>query len=186
MVRNLRIGLLALFAASLVVLTAEQGIHAADKEDLKKAMDAIDQLIKSDGKGAEAAAKASGIDIMMHLFKPKNKGGIGVGPKGDGIEVKIINLAKKALPAAQLTKEAEELITMAKQTKAIGDVNEFYGPKEKRAGKDPKEWKKYNDEMKQFSLELIAAVKGGKPDDVKKVANSINSSCVNCHTVFRD
>lgn len=186
MIRNLRIGLLALFAASLVVLTAGQGIHAADKEDLKKAMDAIDQLIKSDGKGAEAAAKASGIDIMMHLFKPKSKGGIGVGPKGDGIEIKIINLAKKALPAAQLTKEAEDLITMAKQTKAIGDVNAFYGPTMKRAGKDPAEWKKYNEEMKQFSLELIAAVKGGKPDDVKKAANSINSSCVNCHTVFRD
>ena len=186
MIRNLRVGLMALLAASLVVLTVEQGVSAADKEELKKAMDAVTSVIKEDGKNAEAVAKATSIDAMMHLFKPKSKGGIGVGPKGDGIEIKIMNLAKKALPVEQLKKEAEDIVTMAKQTKAMADINAFYGPKEKRAGKDPKEWKKYNDEMRQSAKDLIEAVKSGKADEVKKVANTANSSCVNCHTVFRD
>lgn len=186
MIRKMRLGLLAFFMASLVVLTADLRATAADKEDLKKAMDILAELVKSDGKGAEAASKKTSIDVVMHLFKPANKGGIGVGEKGEGIEPKIIALSKKALPADQLKKEADILITLARQTKAIADINEFHGPAKKVANKDPKDWKKYNDEMRKFSVDLVKAIESGKADDVKKVSTSLNSSCVNCHTIFRD
>ncbi len=193
MIRTLRFGLLALLLAGLVLPLATLRVRADDKEETNKAMkaakEAVEALIKSGGKGAEALAKKNDIVPVMYLFKPRNErypNAIGYGAKGEAVEIKIMNLAKKTLPAAQLQKESADLITMAKQTKAIGELNKYYAPKTKKAGKDPKDWHKYNDEMQKYADDLIEAVKSGKPDAVKKVSNALNSACVNCHGIFRD
>ena len=184
--RNLRVGLLALFVAGLALLTANHGVGAPPtKEEIQKARDAIEEMVKTAGKGADKVAASNEIAAVMQAFKPEAKGGI---MAGQGIELKVMALAKKTVPADQLAKESADLIKMAQHTKAIGDINHYYAPKDKKPKMDPKDWVKYNDDMKKFSLELVEVLKKPKADpaEVKKVSNSLNSSCVNCHTTFRD
>jgi len=185
MMRNLRVGLLAFFVAGLVLLTANHGMSAPTMEQIAQARKAIEEMVKTGGKGADKAATDNEILPVMIAFKPEAKGGI---MAGQGIELKVMALAKKTVPADQLAKEAADLIKMAQHTKAIGDIAHFYAPKENKPKMNPKDWVKYNDDMKKYSLDLIEALKKPAPDkdEVKKIANSLNSSCVNCHEKFRD
>lgn len=186
MMRNLRVGLLALFVAGLALLTANHGVGAPPTPaQIAAARNAIEEMVKTGGKGADKAATDNEIAAVMQAFKPEAKGGI---MAGMGIELKVMAMAKKSVPADQLAKEAADLIKMAQHTKAIGDINHYYAPKDKKPKMDPKDWVKYNDDMKKYSLDLVEALKKKEPDsaEVKKISNSLNSSCINCHTTFRD
>jgi hypothetical protein len=178
-------------------------LRAGDKEkketaEVKAAREAVLKLADVAGKpdelqkqAAALAAKKMDLEDIMTVFKPREKHGVGVGkPKEvtpDGIEQKIIALGKnRPMAKMELTKQGPALARMGEITLAVAEVAEHYAPKEKKAGKDPKDWKRSNDEMKKYALELIDAANKGDPAKVKSAAMNLNNSCVTCHAKFRD
>jgi cytochrome c556 len=142
-------------------------------------------------KTAAEMAKKNPIDLVMVQYKPRSRNGWGVGPKPDtvlpdSIELKYMDLARRAKPANTLKKEAPALVEMAKRTVAISNITYHYGEKFGKA--DPVKWKKLTDDVKQGSQELIKALEKATPDpeEVKTAASKANSGCVNCHSEFRD
>src|SRR5258708_26477810 len=106
----------------------EEEQEKKDKAEAAKAMDPLKKVIDAveTGKGKNAIAKATADltannqlkPIMWAAYKPREKGGLGVGDKPDaikpdGIEAKLINMTKKPISDKQLEKEAAALIKIA-------------------------------------------------------------------------
>jgi hypothetical protein len=134
---------------------------------------------------------------MMTPMNRKAKGGDGLDPdlqsnlrlKGalNGIEEKIIQLAKKKLNAAQMKKEAEELSLMAYKVAVIGQFAEDFTPNVKNGGgkKTPENWAKWSREMRTLALELAKVAKKGDAAKVFKAADKLNTNCHDCHGAFK-
>jgi cytochrome c556 len=184
----------AALALGLCFLATTNRLRADDDDEkaIKEAQETILKIAQGkDGEGkklAEELAKKADLGNVMRVFKPRSKGGIGVGPKGanDGIEFKIQALTKKELKSADLAKQGEDLAKMSEIAAAVGEVAHFFAPKTKMGNKDPKTWNQYVDEMKKASAELAKAAKAGDAPGVKTAANNLSSSCNQCHTDFRD
>ncbi len=181
----------ALLALGIWFLAAPSGQSASDKDDLKPLREAIIKMAEAQGgdvkeQAAALAKKAELVDVMSAAFKPRSKGGIGVGPKktGDGIELKIISMSKKTLPAPELRNQSKELIRMAEISRVMAEVTRNY-PAPKGKG-PPNDWKKYADQMDKLSGDLTRAIKTGNPATVKKATSNLNDNCTSCHTDFRD
>jgi hypothetical protein len=179
-------------AMSIGMLTAASGLTADDDEQkaTKEAQVALIKLMDTMNNGGAAKDQAEAIhkkfdDLkpVMNVFKPRAKGGLGVGPpsKGDGIELKIISLGKKVLAKGEASKQKDDLIKVAMVSKAVAEVADLYPPK-----KDVDKWKKYDEEMRKGADELIQTAKSGDPKSIKNAANNLNASCTNCHSDFRD
>lgn len=149
---------------------------SADKPDAK----AINE------KAAKIKKKYEELNTVMHIYKPKDKGGIGYGKAGEGIELKIIGMGKRVVPAATLTKDKDELIKMANINIAMAAITKHYAPTKTKGGKGKKDWESHCEDQRKAAEELIKAVKAGKAADVKTAANNLNNACNNCHTDFRD
>jgi hypothetical protein len=178
-----------------VWLLATGGRAADEDEDLKAAQAAqkdIIALAKSmkGGKLApaqvEAVKKKHELEHVMYVFKPRDKGGLGVGPKSkaDGIEFKLVNLAKRA--PKMTDKQKADLVWMGQVTAVMGDLTKLYEAPKSKMGKTPADWKKYSEDMKKTALEFIKAVESGDPKKVKAAADNVNTSCNDCHSGFRD
>jgi hypothetical protein len=192
------------FIGALALLTGMSlaaCVARAEDEDVKKAQKDVLDLAKDLEAGKDVAAKAKAIkkkyedlNTVMHAYKPSEKGGIGVGPKGkaDGIELKLTNLARgklgptTTLNAANLAKEKDDLIKMAYINMAIARIAHEYAPAKPKGGKGAKEWKGFADEQEKASKDLIEAIKKGDLGAFKKAATNLNSACNNCHSDFRD
>lgn len=124
-------------------------------------------------------------DIML-AFKPKDKGGAGYGKMGEGIELKVIGLGKRALPAATLTKEKDDLIKLANLTLAVAEVTAHYAPAKPRGGRGKKDWDRHVADLKTGAKALRQAARDGKAAALKSAANVMTNACNNCHTDFRD
>ncbi len=122
MIRYARtLGLGLALTAAIGLLTAGSAIRAADDDDdvkmTKAAGKDIADLAKQIESGKDVKALAAKIDkkyedlkpLMDAAFKPREKYGIGVGQKGkgDGIEVKIQSMSKRALSPATLAKQKD-------------------------------------------------------------------------------
>ncbi len=192
----------AFVAAALgaLFLAPARGRDDDDKEKAMKtaaAKDAVLKLVGDLGKddevkkeAADVAAKHD-IEFVMNQFKPRTKGGLGVGAgpgavKYDGIETELLFLSKKALPQNVLAAQQADLQKMAEVSLAIAEVAPHYAPKKDEAGMPIKDWLKFSDDMKKQSKDLIDAIKGGNPKTVQDKANILNGSCDACHTEFRD
>jgi cytochrome c556 len=188
-----------LLAVGIGFLAAGSGL-AADDEDkafLKEAKEAqamVVQLMTTMEKGGdtkkqleEMTKKYDQLKPLMYVFKPRAKGGLGVGPEGkaDGIELKISALGKPrgGLSPAQIRAQAADLLKIAAVSKAMADVADHYPSYGK---KDVAAWKDLNNDMRKGADELIAAVKSGDPAKLKTAANNLNASCSSCHSKFRD
>jgi hypothetical protein len=192
----------AVLAMGIWWAAAPAGLGADDAEEtaaIKAAQEGIRKLMDMNGAAAKTQAKAiadasrkaagggdEGLKFVMRAYKPRAKGGIGVGAKGESIELKIIGLSKRALPKAEVGKQKGDLEQIAKISKAISEVTHHYTPKGKKPGKDPKDWTKYTDEMTKGAEELARAVKSGDARAIKTAATNLNASCTNCHGTFRD
>jgi cytochrome c556 len=173
-------------AQEAVVQLADMMGDAKKADDVKKmAKELAERMIKADI--GEDAVKP-----VMSPLRLRDKGGLGVGSKAgvydpDGIEAKIMALAKKKLTAAELKKQTDDIAQLAGVTAAIAEVAELHAPPKKVGPKDPKDWKKWSNEMRDDALELAKAVKKAKPDpdEVKKVATKLNGTCTDCHDKFR-
>jgi len=182
-----------LLALGIWFLAAPSSQSAAEDEEIKEAKEAILKILDSgdsDVKAqAEALAKKCSLEAIMNAsFKPRKNGGIGVGPAkaGDGIELKVMSLSKRALPKLDLTSQEKDLTRMAQISKLVGEATQHFADKYKKPGKTPADWKKHTDDMIKGSDDLIKALKTGNPTTVKTAATDLNASCNNCHSDFRD
>lgn len=174
-------------------------VSAVDKgraDDNKALTAAIVKLADSIGKNSpdakkqaeEIAKKNAELDVVMELFKKRDKGGIGVGDKPgaikpDGIEAKLQGL-EKPMAAKQLETEAASLEKSGYIVSAIALTIVDMVPKEKK--KNAKEWQTFSEELRKSSLELANAAKAKNPADLQKAAKAVNNACTKCHSDFRD
>src|SRR5207247_565025 len=94
--------------------------------------------------------KFEDLDPLMQVYKPREKKGLGVGPKakGDGIELLIQNYAKPkpaTVSAAVLEKRGPDFIKAANVNLTMHEITKLYPPKKPVCGKGIKEWNQYND-----------------------------------------
>jgi cytochrome c556 len=189
------LGLALVLAASLT--TAATAADDDDKE-IKEAQKDILDLTKTVEGGKKNAAAVNGkvaaikkkyeeLAPLMHIYKPKDKGGLGFGPgPKNGLEMKIRDMSKRALAPAKLKEETAELLRMAYVNIAMAEITKQYFTKPKTGSKGKKDWDKHLADMKKTSLELIDAIKAKDPKMIKKVAADLDSSCDSCHKDFRD
>jgi hypothetical protein len=131
---------------------------------------------------------------LMNLLKPKAKGGLGMAPelqsnarlKGalNGIEEKIRALAMKKSKDAQLGKESKELSLLAFELAVLGELTYRYPAPRKGKGQQ-KDWQELSFQMRDASLDLAAAAAKKDVDATYNAANKLNSSCSQCHSLFR-
>jgi cytochrome c556 len=196
-----RVARLAVGAAVGLVVIACLALQADtrldDKDKVAAAQVAVLKMADKLGDGKLAQSFAGSGDYtrmeVMHQFKFRNKGGIGVGatvPPGfkDSIELTINDLAidRKGFTRDAVTKFSPELVTLARQTQAIAEINAHYAPKDKVGEKDPVVWKKWNDEMKKGSADLAKAAQAKDATMVRTAASKLSASCSECHKIFRD
>src|SRR6185369_11522326 len=120
-VRFCGVGALAVAVGALMYGVGNAGDDAAVKAAVLKIADA---LRKGDKEAAATQAEALAkkvekLEDVMNLFKPRKKGGLGVGKAGvvtpDGIELKLITLGRDAPAGAAMAKEGPALEDMAYQ-----------------------------------------------------------------------
>jgi cytochrome c556 len=130
---------------------------------------------------------------VMTPFKVWKKGGNGLPEvlrigklkkdEWNGIEEKVKALWKTK---ADLKKQGPEIALMAAQIAATAQLTDELPPvKQKEGDKDPKEWKKWSEDMRKFALELAAAAKKGDAAEVKKAAKRLDDNCTACHKIFK-
>jgi cytochrome c556 len=182
-------GGLAVLALGIALLTARAEENAAKPTVMKTA-----EMIEKGEDAKKMMEEIKKLDLLeaMSLLKLRTREGLGVGPAGafppneDGIEAKIIGLAKREMKPADLKKHAADLKKAAYISAALTYVSEANTPTRKVGDKDPKDWTKFTEEMKKGSMDLATAIEKGDPAEVKKVAAKLNSSCNNCHGIFRE
>jgi hypothetical protein len=184
--RGLAVG--TLLTLGIWVLAVFTPVGAFD--DIADAQKDILKLAKA-GKVDAAQAKAirkkyDDLGTIMTIYKPKAKKGLGFNKTAQGIELKIINMGKRALSKATLAKESKGLIEMAHINMVIAEISKQYAPSKPKGGKTPAMWNNYADETKKAAEALIKAVKSGDPARVKSAATNLNSACNGCHADFRD
>ncbi|HXG11731.1 MAG TPA: cytochrome c [Gemmataceae bacterium] len=169
----------------------EEKVAKEIREILFKLADAIEKNNAAEtSKQTEALKKYDLLPIMQQM-KLRANGGIGIGSPGtvtpDGIEAKLIGMARKPLPAGELNKAGPDLARAAYIMAAIAEVTKSKSPvKTKMGEKDPKDWAKWTEDMGKFARELAKASQAKDAAQVKAAATNLNSTCNNCHGVFRD
>jgi hypothetical protein len=181
----------AILAVGGWVLVSGDGSAAQDAA-LKDGVLKIAGAVKAgDGAGADKQAaalakKVEDLGDLMDLFKPRDKGGIGVGSKAgvvvpDGIEKKLISMERDAPSGSTLKKEAEALEEMGYVIAAMAKTT-----KNKPVAKaKTKEWNGWCDDMAASGVKLSAAAKSQTAADLKTLARKINASCNACHSTYR-
>jgi hypothetical protein len=195
----------AIFGLAIVLLAAPTAFRADDEDrkqreeyrkqqakDVAAARVMIQKLLEMCGQDqareAPKLAKCFELGSVHHAaFKPRSKGGLGIGDKPgaiepDSIELKIVALAKKAPDPERLAREAPDLIRAAEVTRAVAELTPYWA-RETSGARDREDWMRFSAEMKKGSEELIKAIKSGDPKAVHKAATNLNSACVNCHGV---
>jgi N-acetylglucosamine kinase-like BadF-type ATPase len=163
------------------------------KDTVKKIAEAIKKGDKTEAtKIAKTAAKdIEDIHDVMHLFKPRNKKGLGVGEKAganpakDGIEVALRDLARD-VPAG-VAKQAEALETTGYWVAALAELSIAKGwPDADKGKKTKKAWTGWSEDMRDAGIAFAkaSASKGGQ--EIKTAAGKLNASCNNCHSVFKE
>jgi cytochrome c556 len=183
---------LGLVTAGALVYVAGTGYAGADKKfgaDIRKIADAIKSGDKSAAEdlAKKTAKKAEELGDIMHLFKLRNKGGLGIGAtplaKSDGIETRLRDIARDA--PSNMSKDGPLLEQMGYDTAAISLVTKAMAPKD-MGKKKSSDFKKWSDDMYETSVTLAKAAKAGGAQDVKGAAAKVNASCNSCHSIFRE
>jgi hypothetical protein len=188
------------FGLEVMLLTATSNLCvSAQEKGIRETIDKMAQLASKDPaalrkEATEVAKGLENIGELMKLFQKRTtsgKGGWGLGPKptgmaDDGIEARLQNLGRRPLAKDQLNQDAEILLQMANRTTVIAEIALAKAPTKKEGDKDPKDWKKYAEEMIKSAQDLSKAISAKEPGDLKKAAFNLNAACTNCHEKFRD
>jgi hypothetical protein len=191
----------AMAVGLLASLGAGNAAQQDDKEakDIKMAREPVIRLAEAtEKKDAAETKRQEDVLLKMELLpimkqlKLRTAGGIGIGDKPgavtpDGIEAKLIGMARKPLPPAELDKASADFAKAAYVMAAIAEICEDKCPlKEKKGDKDPKEWKQWSLDMKKYAVEVAEAAKKKDGAAVQAAARNLNSTCNNCHGIWRD
>ena len=144
---------------------------------------------------AEDLAKSGELLGVMNTLEKRDPAGkklvFGVGKKPgsispDGIEAKIQSLSRKPQAQKLIDKESADLAEMGYRVAAIAEVARIRVPEKDEGMKKKKDWIEWCDAMRTSAEEFAEAAKAKNPSGVKTAAAKLNSSCNNCHGVFRD
>ena len=160
--------------------------------DVLKLADAVS---KPDELKKQADAVVKKYDALMPIMwqmKPRDRGGLGVGPTpgaypNDAIELELLQLGKKS-SAKDIADHGADFQRMAEVIRGIAAVTPPYGKKGDFAknAADEKVWNGLSEDMAKGSDDLIVAIKSSDAAAFKKAVNNLNHSCNECHTKFRD
>lgn len=174
------------FCLGLGLLVNQQARGWFEDANSNKEVLNVADLIKN-GKNAAnkaaAVAKANDLDELMEGFKPRSKGGIGVGrTKGkvtpDGIEQLLLNFEKGA-PAASVLANVDELEEMANVIAAMGAIVKT---KPNAKGKKIlKQWVAWTQELQDNGAALAKAVSKKDGKGISTLSEKINATCSACH-----
>jgi hypothetical protein len=173
--------------------------QAAGEKDLKSTVRKIaDAIKKGDKDGAKAMAAAAVKDKglveeiadIMHMFRPRNKGGMGIGEKAgpnpakDGIEITLRDLGRDV--PANVAKQAEALETTGYWISAIAELSSAKGWDKDSGKKTKKAWTQYSDEMSKLGVDFAKASAGKGAQQIKSAAAKLNENCNRCHSIFKE
>jgi|SRR5579875_521063 hypothetical protein len=169
---------------------------SADDDEKKAAQEAVLKLVEAMNKGGDVKGQIAAItqkfdelEPIMWVYKPKKKGGIGMGPNGvDDIELTIGKMGgpKYKMTPKKIADLKDDLIRAGELSKAIAAIAEQDKYAQNYAKKDLAKWKNYTKDMKKGADELIQAVKSENADKIKKAATNLSKSCTDCHSDFRE
>ena len=134
------------------------------------------------------------LNTVMNLLRPKAKGGEGLpaelqyNPKlkgQNGVEDLVTALAGKKLTDANVGKVAKELPLVAYRVAVIGAITHDYGPPPASKG-DAKQWQKLSETMRSSAVALAEAAQKKDGTGIHDAAKRLESSCIECHRVFRN
>ncbi len=134
-------------------------------------------------------------DYLMLAFEFKDKGGDGIHPdlqvskrlqgSQNSIENLINYLTRRALSESRLKKAAEELELLAYWTAVSGSVTYEFKPKRKIKDRDPAVWVKTSLDMIDSAHDMALAANKRDADAIQKAAIRLETSCIECHRLFR-
>ena len=170
---------LALAGAGALAACA-QGVKGPAKSALELAREA--EAGKDVTKGIAALSKQlGGVEAAMKLYGPRSRGGVGVGPKGVGIERRLLDLAEDGVSAEALKKEAADLTRLAHANVVVAEATHAFAPAKPFLGRGKKEWDRDLTAVKDGSRELLKAIREGDPKAVRSAAARVNNACNSCH-----
>ena len=202
--RRRLLGVLLLLAVCSLLARADDD---EDEQNLKKAIAAarVAVLRFADGQGedptkpldvpkeAAALAKHHKIEATMKLFKPKSRGGIGIGElvnagHKDSIELLIRDYTIKPPKKGEVALYADDLIKVGRISLAIAEMTPHYIPLTPSSAEGRRRivtrWKKSSGEMKKASADLIEAANAKDEKAVAIAAKNLHNSCAECHSLF--
>jgi hypothetical protein len=171
----------------------------AVSQDMKINVKNIAALLKAGNsagatKLAQATVKAGIRDIddiadLMHLYKPRNKGGIGWGPKpqpnpaADGLERGVLNFAKQIAPndlreTARNEEAAYSIAAMAELTAAAAPA---FNGKPNIA----KDWVAKAERVRGAAFDLAKASAAANANGMRNAAANTIEACVSCHAKYK-
>ncbi len=171
---------------------------SADDDEKKAAQEAVLKLVESMNGGGNVQGQLDAIkkkfdelEPLMWVYKPRKKGGIGMGKNGeDDIELTLGKIgnprAKAKLNAQKLAQIKADLIKTGELSKAIAQIAEQDKYVQQYGKKNVAKWKDYTKEMKKGADDLIKATKTGNVTQVTKAAQILSESCTSCHSDFRE
>jgi len=180
-------------AASTLRGAAMQATVAARAKDLAKLKDfkkSIAAAPKAPAEMKDVKTYLHATEPMMKAFLSKAKGGEGIHtdlqyqPKLknlNGIEALISTLASKKISDDNLAKVAKELPLLAYRISIMGSLTSHFAPE-----KDANKWREYAGEMRDHAMNLAAETNKKNSDGVMKAALKLESSCIDCHSVFKN
>src|SRR5262249_20557011 len=124
----------------------------------------------SDAEGREDVVRTS-----MFLTRPRGRGGL-------GLESALNGLARSTGGGANW----EEAARLGYQVTAMAQMDHSAAPRKEEGDKDPKDWLRFTDSMREASQELAEAATARDVAGVRKAAQRVNASCLGCHRIFRD
>jgi hypothetical protein len=134
------------------------------------------------------------VDDLMNLLRTKAKGGEGIAPalqsnlrlKGalNGIEEKIRELGKKKLKAEKVGPESEELALLGYKVAVVAELAELHPAPRKGKG-TAKDWHQLAGQMRDAAVDMAGAATKKDAEGIFTAANKLNSSCNQCHSLFR-
>ena len=177
----------AMYAQALKVIDAVKAVEATDKdktEDVEKALTVARKAtsdLSNPPKNGESKGDAIKLvlwdtenktwdhELAMQLFKTTAGGGL-------AYEKMIKDFAEKAPTPADMPKIALMATKTAMLSQAIEQISHE---------KSPAEWKKFAEILRTTALETAEAAAKKNVSAVKTALGRMDTSCVNCHTKFK-
>jgi hypothetical protein len=174
--------LLFLALAAAVVLTAAPAQEAKGPAKLALELAREAEAGKDVTKRAAAlAGQLKSVQAAMRLYSPRSRGGVGLGPKGVGIERRLLDLGEDGIAAEALKKESADLIRLAHVNLVVAEATRAFAPAKPFLGRGRKEWERDLGAVQEASRDFLKAVKAGDPKAVQSAAARVNKACDSCH-----